>query len=381
MTTRPGYPAVFYRGGSSKAIVFKATDLPENTAKRNAIFLQALGSPDPYQRQLNGMGGGLSSLSKVVIVERSNRSDADIDYTFVQVSVDKPVADYGQMCGNMSSSVGPFALEEGLISLPDGDARVSIYNTNTNKIFHAQFEVRNGRAVETGDFVIPGVAGSGSRVVLDYIDPGGAATSGLLPSGSVVDSLDIPGRGAIDVSLIDATNPVVFVRATDLGLHGTEQPEALESDTKFMDHMELIRRAAGVKMGMAYDTDTIALSNPKVAIVSRPVAFVAIDGTSYNNDSHDIAIRIVSMGRVHRAVTLTGAMCLGAATQISGSIPGELSGEQELNTIRIGNPSGVLPVQAQVGKTPDGSYIVLRTTSFRTQRRLMEGRVLVDLQV
>lgn len=379
MTKRPGYPAVFYRGGSSKAIMFKASDLPEDKATRDAIFLQAMGSPDPYQRQLNGMGGGLSSLSKVVIVDRSNRSDADLDYTFVQVSVDKPVADYGQMCGNMSSSVGPFALEEGLISVPDGDARVSIYNTNTRKLFHAQFEVRDGRAVEAGDFVIPGVAGSGSKVALDYIDPGGAATSGLLPSGSVVDSLDIPGHGVIDVSLIDATNPVAFVRAKDLGLYGSEQPDALETESNFMDRMEQIRRVAAVKMGMADNTDSIALSNPKVAIVSSPDKFVAIDGTSYGSDSHDIAIRIVSMGRVHRAVTLTGAMCLGAATQISGSIPGELSGEQALETIRIGNPSGVLPVQAQIGKTTDGSYTVLRTTSFRTQRRLMEGRVLVDL--
>ena len=368
-------PAVFMRGGTSKAVVFHARDLPESSAERAAMFLHVLGSPDPNQRQLDGLGGGLSSLSKVVIVEPSQRPGVDVDYTFAQVAVDRPVVDYSSMCGNMSSSVGPFAVDESLVEVEDGEARVRIYNTNTNKVFHARFAVQDGKAVEAGDFQIPGVPGTGARITLGYQDPGGAATSGVLPSGKVRDQLDVPGLGEIEVSLVDATNPVVFVRASDLGYTATEVPEVLEADPSLLQRLDTIRRQGGVLMGMAESTEAVHLANPKVALVGPAAPFTALDGNNYTPESHDLAVRIVSMERMHRAITLTGAMCTVAAVGVEGSIPYEFA--TSCAPLRIGNPSGVLPVEANICNEGNGRFTAVSVTSYRTQRRLMEGSVLV----
>ncbi len=367
-------PAVFMRGGTSKAVVFKDRDLPRDRDLRDRIFLEIMGSPDPYRRQLDGMGGGLSSLSKVVIVAPSDRPDADIDYTFVQVAVDEPVADYGSMCGNMSSAVGPFAVDEGMVPATEPETMVRVYNTNTDKLYRATFAVKDGRAVEDGDFEIPGVPGTGARIKLDYFDPGGAATGALMPSGSAVDILDVPGHGRIEASLVDASNPVAYVRAADLGRTALEMPADLDADAALMAKLDAIRRAASVAMGMSKSPEEAVLSNPKVAMVAAPGRFTALDGRAYDADAYDIAVRIVSMGNVHRAVTLTGAMCLATAAKIPGTIPHQLARPSE--TVLIGNPSGVLPAAAEVSVEDGGQAVARSATTYRTQRRLMQGEVL-----
>ncbi len=368
-------PAVFMRGGTSKAVVFHARDLPAEQSRRDEIFCQVMGSPDAYGRQLNGMGGGLSSLSKVVIVEPSIRPGIDIDYTFVQVAVDEAVADYGSMCGNMSSCIGPFAVDEGLVSVADTATRASVvvYNTNTNKVYEIQFPVSRGRAVETGDFEIPGVTGTGARIRLQYRDPGGAATGKLLPAGSVATPLKAGGK-TIEASLIDASNPVAFVRADDLQKQATELPQDLDADKGFMQTMESLRRAASVAMGLSETESSTSLSAPKIAIVAPARSYTALDGRRYQANEFDIAVRIVSMGNVHRAITLTGAMCVATAVRIPGSIPHQLARVSE--TTNIGNPSGLLPVEAEV--SCDDDIRAVSVTTYRTQRRLMEGAVLVS---
>ena len=372
-------PAVFMRGGSSKAVMFNASDLPESREERDALFLELMGSPDPYQRQLNGMGGGISSVSKVVIVEPSARDDADVDYTFGQVTVDKPIVDYSATCGNMSSAVAPFAIDERLVDVvADGTVTVRVFNTNTSKLYHAELEVKERVAVEVGDFTIPGVAGSGALTTLSYLDPGGAATGKFLPSGNTVDELEVPGLGAVEMSLVDASNPIVFVEAARLGKTATERPEALDSDGDFMAKMEAIRRVGAVAMGLADSVETVKLANPKIAILGPAADFESIDGASHKADNMDICVRIVSMEKVHRAVTLTGAMCLAAAAEVPGTIANRLRrAGAEGAPLRIGNASGVLPAKAEVRALDEGGFEALSVTTYRTFRRLMEGNVLV----
>ncbi len=366
-------PAVFMRGGTSKAVCFKAGDLPEDRALRDRIFCHVLGSPDPYGRQLDGMGGGLSSLSKVVIVAPSARADADVDYTFVQIAVDQAIAYYGSMCGNMSACIGPFAIDEGMVQATGERTTVRVYNTNTDKLYAATFPTRDGKAVEAGDFVIPGVAGAGAKVTLDYFDPGGAATGALLPSGNTRDLLSVDGIGDFEVSLVDASNPVVFVRAADVGKTACELPAELDADAALMATLDGIRRTGAVAMGLAATPEAARLSNPKVAMIASPASFSALDGRTYDCDVFHIAVRIVSMQNVHRAVTLTGAMCLAAAVRIPGTITHDLAIEGAPTL--IGNPSGLLPVEAAVRAVGD-RFEVDSVTTYRTQRRLMEGAVL-----
>lgn len=362
--------AAFYRGGTSKAVLFNGGDLPDDRALRDRIFLHVLGSPDAYGRQLNGLGGGLSSLSKVVIVEKSTVPEADVDYTFVQVAVDAPVADYGSACGNMSSAVGPFAVDEGIVDAADGEALVRIHSTNTGQIYHARFPVRGGKALEEGEFSIAGVSGTGAKVTLDFLSPGGSKTGSLLPTGQAADTLQTPD-GPVEASLIDAANPVVFVRAADMGCSASESPQELDADQKLMRRLEHIRRAGGVAMGLAESAASVLLSNPKVAMIGSPRDFTALDGSAYSAESHDLGVRLISMGNFHRAVTLTGAMCVAVAAQISGSLVQEAAGGL-MKSVRIANPSGILPAGADVRPGPQAHS----ATTYRTQRRIMEGAVL-----
>jgi 2-methylaconitate isomerase len=371
-------PAVFIRGGTSKGVFFHERDLPKDTTLRDRVILQALGSPDPYQRQLNGMGGGLSSLSKAVIIEKSDHPDADIDYTFAQVAVDQAVVDYGGTCGNLSASVAPFAIDEGLIDVPDGKITVRVHITNTNKFYDAHLTVKDGLAVEDGDYVMPGVSGTGALTVLDYRDPGGAMTGALLPTGNVRDKVYVDGLGEIDVSLVDATNPVVFVSAADLGQDVTEQPEVLEQDPLFMTRMDEIRRKGAVLMRMVNRTEDAGLAAPKIGIVGAPAAFQAIDGSDYRADEMDLSVRVISMERLHRAVPGTNGMCIAAAARVTGTIPHDFATQG--TPLRIANPSGILPVEADIFQGDDGEWIARSVTVFRTQRRLMEGSVLVPDQ-
>ena len=368
-------PTVFMRGGTSKGLFFKGADLPNDFAERNQLFLSALGSPDPFSRQLNGMGGGTSSLSKIIIVNRSARDDADVEYTHAQVSVDKPIVDYGANCGNLSSAVGPFAVDEKMVVAEDGTVLVRLYNTNSRKIIHARFSVRQGRVVTHGDYEIPGVSGTGAKICMDYLDPGGSANRGLLPSGRIIDEVQLEASQRIRVSLVDASIPVVFVRAADLGLRGTELPETIEQDARLMSVLDQIRRTGGVLMGLGTSPEIIGLAVPKVALVACNESYRALDNSTIQSSEFDIAARVISVERVHLAVPMTVAMCLAVAMQIEGTIPNTLGAAQTKPT-RIGHPSGVFPVDASVEKS-NGEWKATKATIFQTARRLMEGMVWV----
>lgn len=373
-------PAAFIRGGSSKGVFFHARDLPGDRAAIDPILLGVLGSPDPYGRQLNGMGGGVSSLSKAVIIGPPTHADADVDYTFAQVSVDRPVVDWGSNCGNLSSGVGPFAVDESLLQVPDGEALVRIHQVNTRKIIHARFPVTNGRAVVAGDFAIPGVAGTGARIRLDFLSPGGAFTAALLPTGNAVDVLEIPGAGSFRVSLVDATNCAAFVDARDLGLTGAETPDELEARPGLMALLDQLRRAAAVRMGLAATPQTVGLANPKIAVVASPGPFRTLTGEVMAAATHEIAVRMISMERAHRAVPLTGAMCLSVACRIEGSIPHALAAAPaRADEIRIANPSGVFAAGAEVRNTNAGP-VADSAVVYRTSRRLMQGQVACDIR-
>ena len=369
-------PAIFMRGGSSKGVFFHARDLPAERAARDAIFLSVLGSPDPYGRQLDGIGGGISSLSKAVIIGPPTHPDAYVDYLFAQVAVDKPVVDWSSNCGNLSSAVGPFAVDEGLVRVADGEALVRIHQVNTKRIIHARFPVRGGKAVTAGDFTMAGVAGSGARIRLDFLAPGGGATGQLLPTGNAQDTLHHEGR-AYAVSLIDAANACVFLDARDLGMTGTESPDAIEADPARMALLDTLRRQAGVMMGLATTPEKVGLALPKIAVVAPPAAYHALDGAAFTADSHDIAVRMISMERAHRAVPLTGAMCLGVASRIPGSLPHRLAGPPvRADETRVANPSGILSVGAEVHQKPDG-WFAESAVVYRSARRLMQGAVAV----
>ncbi|MEQ8321947.1 MAG: PrpF domain-containing protein [Rhodospirillales bacterium] len=370
------YTATFMRGGTSKGVFFRHDSLPGDQAARDRIFLHALGSPDAYGRQLNGMGGGVSSVSKAVIVGPSDVDGADVDYTFAQVVIDRPEVDYSATCGNLSSAVGPFAVDSGLLKPEEGRQTVRVYNTNTKKIYHATFEVKDGVFQPLGDFEIPGVSGTGSRIRLDYLNPGGATSGSLLPSGHAMDVLNVPGVGKVEASLVDASNAVVFVAAERFGKTATESVVDLEADRKFMADLDAVRRTAAVVMGLAKSPETASLGNPKIGIVGKAAASTTLAGTEITADQCDLAARIVSMGQVHRVLPLTGAMCLGVASRIPGSVPNALLSPDQTGDLRFANPSGVLPVDANV--RVDGNTATAEScTVYRTARPLMLGQVLV----
>jgi len=371
------YPAVFMRGGTSRAIMFHARDLPVR-AEWDPIFLAAMGSPDPNGRQLNGMGGGISSLSKVCILAPSDRADADVDYTFAQVQIRDPRVDYRSNCGNMSSAVGPFAVDEGIVR-PNGDtAVVRIFNTNTKKIIRSTFPLEDGRAATDGDMAIPGVAGTGAPIRLDFTDPGGAKTGKLLPTGRALDVLEVPGLGSIGASLVDAANPCVFVAAADLGLAGTELPTALERDAGLMRRLEAIRRQAAVAMGIAGDLEAAGAirSIPKIALLAAPADAAILSGRIVPASEADILARTISVGQPHRAVPITVALCLAVACRIPGSVASDLvrAGAAD-GAIRIGHPSGSILVAAET-RIEAGAVGVAAATVYRTARRLFQGEVL-----
>jgi 2-methylaconitate isomerase len=371
--------ATFMRGGTSKALMLHRADLPTNQADWAPIFLAAMGSPDPNGRQLDGMGGGVSSLSKVCVVGPPSRPDADVDYTFAQVSVGTAVVDYSANCGNMSSAIGPFALDEGLVPSPNGgDAAVRIHNTNTHKIILSRFAVENGTAAVDGDLVLDGVSGSGSPIRLEFQDPGGARTGRLLPTNHAADLLHIPGVDDVEVSMVDAANPCVFVAAASMGISGTELPSGLEQDSDLLARLETIRRHASVRMGLAVTIEAAAaiLGIPKVAMVAAPTDAPTLSPRVLGAGEIDILVRMISLGQPHRAVPLTGALCLASACRVPDSIAWRMLSESARNgPLRIGHPSGVTRVDADV-ETADGCVRVRQATVYRTARRLFQGEVL-----
>jgi 2-methylaconitate cis-trans-isomerase PrpF len=375
-------PAVFMRGGTSKAVMFHRRDLPAEQAEWDRLFLAAMGSPDPYGRQLNGMGGGISSLSKICVIAPSARNDADVDYTFAQVQIREPRVDYRANCGNMSSAVGPFAVDEGLVGADGGSTTVRIYNTNTQKLIHATFPLRDGRARYDGDLVIPGVAGSGAPVRLDFIAPGGATTGALLPTGNPVDRLDVPGVGRIEASLVDAANAGVFLRARDLGLTGTELPEQLDADTALLARLQAIRQCASVAMGIAPDMEQARriAGVPMIGFVAPPSDAPTLTGEMIAGAEVDLTARFLSNGQPHRALPLTASLCTGVAARIAGTLVAEAlaPAARARDAIRIGMPSGILAVGAEVERV-DGSWEARRGSFFRTTRRLFDGRIYLAL--
>lgn len=377
--------AVFVRGGTSKALVFHAEDLPADPAERDELVLGMMGSPDPYGRQLDGMGGGVSSLSKVAIVARSAREDADVDYTFGQVAIDRAVVDWSGNCGNISSAIGPFAVDEGLCPRADGAAVVRIFNTNTGKIIHSRFAVRDGRAVVGGDLEIPGVPGTGAPIELSFVDPAGAGTGVLLPTGSVRDTVDLDSGRTVEVSLVDAITPTVFVAASAVGLSGSEHPSTIDAQEELLTLLDEIRRRGAVAMGLAPEPAKVADAVPMIALVAPPQEFADLSGRIVRAEEHDVCLRMLAMGKAHRATAVTTALCTAVASFVDGTLvdqarragapqePGpDSDGGRQL---RIGTPSGVVQVGARVGRDADG-WVVDEASVYRTARPLMRGVVI-----
>ena len=368
------------RGGTSNAVVFNAKDLPRDRARWDEIFLAVIGSPDPYGRQLDGMGGGISSLSKVCVVGPPTRDDADIDYTFAQVQVKEARVDYGGNCGNMSSAIGPFAVDEGMVKVSGVNALVRVHNTNTKKIIWSRFSLDGGKAAVDGDLAIPGVAGTGAPVKLEFREPGGATTGKLLPTGNVADLLDVPGCGKYRVSMVDAANACVFARAADLGLKGTELPDEIDADPDLRGRLASIRIAASVAMGIAKTVEEAQKRAmvPFVGFVSPPQDANTLTGETLEAKMVDLTARMMSNGQPHRALPLTASLCMAVAARLPGSVVFDAirpTSNPEAE-IRIGMPSGVLTLAATVNKR-EGEWYAEQGAFYRTQRRMFEGHVLV----
>lgn len=376
MNKKPRIPALIMRGGTSKGLFFLENDLPADASERDRILLKAMGSPDA--KQINGLGGATSVTSKVAIVGVSRREDADVDYTFAQVSVDKPLVSYKGNCGNISSAVGPFAIERGLVKVEEPVTTVRIYNTNTDKLIKAEIQIENGCVKYDGDFKIAGVVGTAAPVKLKFVDPAGTISDRLLPTGNAVDTLEVPGVGDIDVSIVDAANPLAFIRAEDVGLDGTETPAEIDANGELLERLEKIRGMAAVKVGLISDYARSAWDSPsipKLTIVARPKTYTATDGTVIEEGQIDLISKMMSMQKTHPTYAMTGAMCTAAAAVVEGSIVREALREgADTQFLRIGHPGGIL--EAGVDYKPAKPEPVIEDTfGFRTANLLMEGNV------
>lgn len=340
-----------------------------------------MGSPD--KKQIDGLGGSQSVTSKVAIIQKSARPDADVDYTFAQVSVDKPLVSYKGNCGNISSGVGPFAIEKGLVEAKDGETPVRIYNTNTDKIIEAVVKTPDGQVAYEGDFCIAGVPGTASPVKLKFVDPAGTLGHGLLPTGNAVDVLEVPGYGPVEVSIVDAANPLVFARAKDLGLTGKELPDELNANAEKLDLLETVRGLAAVKLGLIEDYTRSAWETPgipKMTFVAEADDYVNGDGKEIKKEQIDLLSRMMSMQKTHPSYAMTGAMCTAAAAVVPGSIVnGVLPADVDTQFIRIGHPGGIL--ECGVDYTENGPCPEIQDTfGFRTANLLMEGTARIALE-
>ena len=368
-------PCTVMRGGTSKGLYFLKKDLPEDGQQRDALLMRIMGSPDP--KQIDGLGGAASVTSKVAIVSRSERPGVDVDYTFAQVAVDKPLVSYKGNCGNISSGVGPFALEKGLVNPKEPVTTVRIYNTNTDKMIEAQVQVENGRVQYDGDFAIAGVPGTAAPIKLSFLDPMGSVTGKLLPTGNASDMLDIPGFGQVEVSIVDAANPLVFVPAKAVGLSGTELPAQIDGDPEMLRLLETVRGAAALKLGFVSSIERSAWESPavpKMTIVAEPKDYEATSGTAISQDQIDLTARMMSMQKTHPTYAMTGAMCTAAAAVIPGTVVNcALRADADPERLRIGHPGGIL--EAGVEFEPEnGSVRIVKTSGFRTAHLLMEGK-------
>jgi 2-methylaconitate cis-trans-isomerase PrpF len=371
-------PAVMMRGGTSRGLFFHARDLPEEGARRDAFILAAYGSPDPDRRQVDGIGGATSSTSKVAVISDGRHLGVDVLYDFGQVSIDRPLIDRRGNCGNISSAVGPFAVDEGLVQATDPVTQVRFLNTNTNKLIVAHVPTRDGKFDPVGDFELPGVPGRGAAIQLDYVDPAGSVTGALLPTGRVQDELDVPGVGTLALSLVDAANPLLFVRWEALGLTGKEHPDEIDSDPGLLARIESVRAHAGVLAGIGETPEQVSAetpSVPKLAFVGGPQDYRLTSGDAQPASGTTLRAAMMSMGRLHRSFALTGGICTSVATAIPGTVAAEAAGGPQ-SVCRLGHPTGVLELSAAV-VSENGVWKVESVSGYRTARRLMEGTVLV----
>ena len=369
-------PVTIMRGGTSKGVYILEDDMPANHDEWEPLLLRLMGSPDA--KQIDGLGGSYSVTSKVAIIKKSSNPEADVDYTFAQVSVDKPLVSYKGNCGNISSGVGPFAIEKGLVEAKDGTTSVRIFNTNTQKIIEADVKTPGGEVAYSGDFAIAGVPGTASPVKLKFVRPSGTLGKGLLPTGNVVDTLDVPGFGSVDVSIVDAANPLVFVKAVDIGLTGKELPDELNAKPEMLDLLEKIRGLAAQRLGLINDYTKSAWETPgipKMTFVANPDNYTTSDGKEIAKENIDLLSRMMSMQKPHPSYAMTGAMCTAAAAVTPGSIVNQvLAPNADTQFIRIGHPAGILECGADF-RVEDGKSVpeIDDTFGFRTANFIMDG--------
>lgn len=375
------FKTVFMRGGTSKGCMFLREDLPEDRSQWDPIFLQVMGNPDP--KQIDGMGGTVSSNNKIVIVWKSEEKDVDVEYLVGQVIVGKSQVDYKSNCGNMTAAVGPFAVEEGLLTITHPITTVRMLNRNTDKYINVTVPIdpQTGTFAQNGDCHIAGVDGTAAELKVNFLNPAGSKTGKLLPTGNVLDVLDIPGFGKIEASILDVSNPMVLVRAEDIGMKGTELPEEINSNTGVSALLEKIRGTAACMMGFAKDLEDATANSPavpKVGFFTAPVTFTDIAGEQVEASDMDLCARVISVFKCHKACPLTSASSISVAAQLEGSIiektlgmPGNASG-----CVRIGHPSGVMTMYPDIVRQ-DGELKLPGVAVQRTARRIMDGTVYV----
>ncbi|MGN4149128.1 2-methylaconitate cis-trans isomerase PrpF [Burkholderia gladioli] len=382
-------PATYLRGGTSKGVFFRLEDLPEAArvpgAARDALLMRVIGSPDPYGKQIDGMGGATSSTSKTVIISKSTRPDHDVDYLFGQVAIDKAFIDWSGNCGNLSAAVGPFAIAGGLVArerVPDnGVAVVRIWQANIGKTIVAHVPIRDGEVQETGDFELDGVTFPAAEVQLEFMDPAAdedGAGGAMFPTGNLVDDLEVPGIGTLKATMINAGIPTIFVEAEAIGYTGTELQDAINGDEAALQRFETIRAYGALRMGLIRSLDEIAQRQhtPKVAFVARPADYVASSGKPVAAGDVDLLVRAMSMGKLHHAMMGTAAVAIGTAAAIPGTLVNLAAGGGEREAVRFGHPSGTLRVGAQASQD-GGEWVVTKAVMSRSARVLMEGAVRV----
>jgi len=366
------------RGGTSKGVFLRPEDLPADVTARDRLLLRIIGSPDPYGKQIDGMGAATSSTSKVVLISKSRRPGCDVDYLFGQVRIDAPLIDWSGNCGNLTTAVGPFAISEGIVDAPrDGVALVRIWQVNIGKRIVAHVPVRGGQVVEEGDFELDGVTFPAAEVQLEFIDPG--AEGEMFPTGSVVDYLETEELGRVEATLINAGNPTVFVAASSLGLKGTEMQGDINGNAALLARAESIRAQGAVAMRLAAspaEATAKRAHTPKLAFVAPPASYTASSGKEVSASSIDMLARILSMGVLHHAMTGTGGVAIAVAAAIPGTLVHRIAGQHANGRIRFGHPSGTLSVGAEA-RADGGQWVVSKALMSRSARRLMEGWVRV----
>jgi hypothetical protein len=379
-------PAVYMRGGTSKGVFFLKEDLPSDPTQREQLLLRVIGSPDRYGKQTDGMGGATSSTSKIVILSKSDRPDCDVDYLFGQVAIDAPVIDWSGNCGNLTTAVGPFAIDAGFLDAPaDGTAVVRIWQANIGKRIISHVPMKDGAVQELGGFELDGVTFPAAEVKLEFLDPaadegnGESAGGAMFPTGNRIDALAVPGLGTIEATLIDAGNPTIFVDAARLGLVGTELQKDINGNAGILALAEAVRSHGAVAMGLVKtpeEATTKRQHTPKLAFVARPAGYTASDGKAVAPESIDVLARIFSMGFLHHAMTGTGAVAVAAAAAIPGTIVSRIAPAGADGRVRFGHPSGTLSVGAEA-REEAGQWAVKKVMMSRSARRLMEGWVRV----